>query len=325
MGNRLYFDDKSMDITDEDMAKFRFIAVGDTAYMIQNKATGLFLKAAGTSGPVSLSVHPTLFNVKAIGYGENLISGTDLKGNSMNNLHAQRDNNVLVTWSDAEAGSNSGLYIEDISETVADDYAGDSFNMSILAGEINTFCFPVAITATTGTIYGVEVEGTTVTLKPAEGNGVAAGVPFIYINGSTEDYKADATADEYDVVGFTHDYTLTTEPKTWGVLTGSFTSETIGAGKIVANGNVLETSKKSNTKVAANSAYIDGEYDLEAEVTLVISGETIDGIQTAVAKVAKDGNIYTVDGRLVGKGNLNTLKTMGRGIYVINGVKVMVK
>ena len=94
---------------------------------------------------------------------------------------------------------------------------------------------------------------------------------------------------------------------------------------MVATGSTLEVSKRSNTSVAANSAYIQGEYDLEAEITVNLSDDTLTGVAEVIAKAEQEGNIYTLDGKLVGKGNLQTVKALGRGIYVINGVKVAVK
>ena len=41
--------------------------------------------------------------------------------------------------------------------------------------------------------------------------------------------------------------------------------------------------------------------------------------------VVKSGIIYTLDGRVAGKGNLNNVKNLGRGIYILNGTKVVVK
>lgn len=38
-----------------------------------------------------------------------------------------------------------------------------------------------------------------------------------------------------------------------------------------------------------------------------------------------EGNIYTISGQLVGKGNLNSLRHMQKGVYVVNGVKVIKK
>ena len=83
-------------------------------------------------------------------------------------------------------------------------------------------------------------------------------------------------------------------------------------------------SKKSDTSVAANGAYISAEeaYDLQAQV-VVIYGDEADSISDVLNKVAKGGEVFTIDGRLVNRqGNLNNLP---KGIYIMNGIKIMVK
>ncbi len=322
IGQGLYFAD-NVDIYDDEAAKFRFISVADTAYMIQNKATGLFLKAAGESGAVTLSVHPTLFNVSAIGYGENLISGISLEGADNANLHAQLVRNVLVTWSASEPGTNSGLYIEDINEDVDGDYDGTSFNIAVLEGAVNTFCFPVEVAAQEGTMYGVDgVEGSVVTLKEMEGNVAEAGQPFVFIYGDS-DYYYDG--DEALVIGFTHGYDIEAKPQAAGELVGCYTSTVIGAGKGIASGNEFTVTQSTNSSVGDNSAYIDGNFATGTELTFEIAEGAFNSIEEAVAAAAGNGNIYTIDGKLVGKGNLNTLKSLGRGVYILGGAKVMVK
>ena len=39
----------------------------------------------------------------------------------------------------------------------------------------------------------------------------------------------------------------------------------------------------------------------------------------------KNGKIYTADGTYVGKGNINTVQGLKKGLYIVNGVKVLVK
>ncbi len=320
-GQKLYFQDKQMDILYEDYAKFRFINVGDTAYMMQNKATGLFLKAAGSTGSVTLDVHPTLFSVSALGYGENLLSAQRLDGVSQANLHAQLSQNVLVTWSTAKAGTNSGFFIEDIGEDVASDYEGTEFNMSIQYGRLYTFCYPLTLTATDGYMYGVYVDGTTITLAKIEGNTAEAGQPFVYVVGDISDYDAN---DEAEPTIFTHGYELEKTAQESGKLVGSYYSANIGAGKLLASGNGFAVTT-STASVSANRAYVNGDYDEDAVITIEFTDETFDGIEEALAAVSAEGDIYSIDGKLLGKGNLNTVKALGRGIYIVNGVKVAVK
>ncbi len=322
IGHNLFFDDAS-DILFDDYAKFRFINVGDTAYMMQNKATGLFLKAAGTSGYVTLSIHPSLFTVAPIGFGKNLVSAWSLDGDTQSNLHAQLSYNGLVTWPSSDVNSNSGLYIEDISEDVASDYDGTSFNMSIVEGAINTYCYPVSVTATEGTIYGVYVNDTVITLAPVLDNTAEPGQPFAYISGSVDDYDAEVT--DADYIEFIHGYDLNKEAQTVGKLIGTYSSVTIGAGKIIASGNTFAVSSGYTASVPANGAYVNGDYDITVTIIVEFDEETFDSVESAIAAVAQNGNIYSIDGKFLGKGNVNTVKAFGRGIYIVNGVKVAVK
>lgn len=321
LGNQIYLDDES-DIDDADMALFRLVAVGDSTFLLQNKGTGLFIKAAGTSGATTLSVHPSFFNPRAIGYGLNVFAAKSLTGEPQSYLHAQVANNTLVTWDVDYPGSRSGFYVEEV-EDVAENYDGTAFNMGVRVGEVNTFCYPMDLAAEEGQMYTVtSVEEQKVTLIPIVH--AAAGRPFIYINGDTDKFEAE---DEAEPASFHHSYSVVTEPQTGGLLKGTFASTLVGAGAIVAEGNALVVSKRSNTTVGANSAYISEEepYDLEAEISVIIDAEGQDGIQAALANVSRSGDIFTIDGRRVGKGNLNSLKNLGRGIYILNGTKVTVK
>lgn len=329
LGDNIFVDDKE-DIENADMAKFRFVAVGDTAYVIQNKATGLFIRT-GVTGLCTLSIHPSLFNVKGIGYGQNLISATDLKGVSNNNLHVQRLYNVLVTWSENAPGSRSGLYIEEV-EDVAEDYAGNEFYMNVKMGQIYTYCYPVDLSLgkdNEGQMYTVnKVEGTKVTLSPIDH--AHAGRPFIYIDGEAEDYIAE---DEAEPVAFAHGYSFVADPETQDALKGTFTNLTPGQGFIIVDSSkpyafTVSRPMMENSSVLAYGAYIasDEQLSISDAISIEIDLDAADGIQAALTNVSRSGAVYAIDGRLVAKkGNLNTLRTLGRGAYILNGTKVVVK
>lgn len=328
MNASINFMDKS-DL-DADMALWQFISVGDSAYAIQNKGTGLYMRTSGTSGSVYMSVQPTLFNVSAIGYGENLISGKTLTGANQNNLHAQRDINLLVTWSSSAPGTNSGLMIEEVEDVT--EQPSTEFTWSLWPGRLQTVCYPVELTAKEATLYTVSVDGTNVTLNPIKGNTVAAGKAAVMILGSTEDYEEieydeeseNYNADNFELCTFTHGTSFVATADTTGILRGAFVNTTIGSGNIWAEGNSMVLTKKSNNTLGANTAYVKaGITDLESTITLIVESEEKDAIQSAVANVNKTGNIYTVDGKFVGRGNLNNIKE--KGIYILNGVKVLVK
>lgn len=321
LGHNVYFDDDE-DIEDEGMAQFRFVAVGDTAYAIQNRATGMFLKAAGTSGGVTLSVHPSLFNVRAIGYGLNAIPAKNLFGEAESYLHAQVSGNQLVTWNVSEPGTRSALLIEEV-EDVAANYDGTTFNIGLRPAEIGAYCFATEVT-TDKKIYGVsKIEDMQVTLVAIEGT-VIAGRPFILINGG-EEFVED---DDREPLAFHHNYKFEATPaQESSLLKGSYYSKKVGVGVIIPEGDKFIVSKSADTWTGANGAYIAGDeqFAVTATVTYTIDGGE-DGIAAALTNVAKTGELYSIDGRLISrKANLNTLGKLGRGVYILNGTKVTVK
>jgi hypothetical protein len=223
------------------------------------------------------------------------------------------------------------MYIEE-AEDIASDFDGSLFNVPMLPGAVGTYCFPVEVSVPEGsqaTMWTVNsLEGTTVKLAKVNGAAIG-GRPFIIVNGNTEEFN-ERMDDEPDMVQLKHGYEITaTEPQTSGLLKGSYTSQVVGAGVIIAEGNNLVIGKRSNTSIGANSAYVSGEEpiaDLGATLEVIWDETAPDGIQTALQNVSKSGEVYTIDGRLVSrKASLNDLSRFGKGIYILNGVKVVVK
>ena len=321
------------DITYADNALFRFIAVGDSAYMMQNKATGMFLKAAGTSGSVTLSAHPTLFNVKAVGYGLNVVSARNLTGASQNNLHIQKSGNMLVTWNASAPGSHSALYVEDAGDVA--DYDGTTFNVELNPGTVTGYCFPVEISvpedtdAQMWTVNGVNALdedslSLSISLAKIEGNVAPAGRPFILVYGDTEEYNAE---DEADMVVLKHGYAIgAKKAEDDKILKGTFSGGTLGAG-LITEGNTIVVNKRSTT-IPANGVYMTPGWAVSTSATLevVFDADAADGIQSALQSVSHSGAVYTIDGRLVSKkAGLNDLQKFGKGVYILNGTKVIVK
>ena len=327
MSATVAFMDKG-DIKDADAALWQFVAVGDTAYVLQNKATGLYMRTAGTSGAVTLNPQPALFTTRAIGYGKNLIKANYINGADNTYLHAERATNNLVTWNATAIESNSALYIEEAEDVTAQ--PSTEFTMTVWPGQMKTMCYPVELTAKDGTFYQANLNGTTLTLTPLKDNIAPAGMPVVYVaDGDYEELQNDKekdgyNGDNYETATFTHGTEFVSEPAEFGSLTGSFVQKTIGNGCMWAEGDTFVVTKKSSNTLGANTAYInEATEDLEAIVTIEIGGET--NISTVMANVSKVGGIYTLDGKYVGKGNINSMKNMQKGIYVVNGVKVAVK
>ena len=329
LGQGVYFDEDD-DFEDPEISWWRFVEVGDSAYMIQHKTSGLFLRAAGTSGQTTLDAQPTLFNVSAMGGGANLVKATSISGDANSYLHGQQSKTLLVTWDNTTPGSNSSIAIHEVGDVT--EAPATTFNKEVVQGQLYTICYPVEIGVTEGAklytfkgIAGTPEEVTDIILTPAEV--VAAGQPaFLIVDG---EYVALEEGEEAPLLALTHGMEPVAAPATENAFTGLFFSKSIAKGKIVANekGGVTVT-KKSANKQANNTAYVDsGAPIVEAaagDVVLAIDGKYT-SIEDVINSVATNGAIYSVDGKLLGNGNINTVRTMGRGLYIVNGVKVMVK
>ena len=307
---------------------FRFVAVGDSAYMLQNKGTGMFIKANGTSGAVTLSVHPSLFTTAAIGYGLSAIAAKSITGAKQSYIHCQVSQNIIVTWDVNYPGSRSGLFIEEAGD-VEPNYDGSVFNVSGIYGSVQALCFPMGISVpqnSAATLWSINsIEGSKLSMCKLDK--VEAGRAFLLVFGNREEYDAEGFE---EMVTLKHDYTIAaTAPDNSHLLKGAFYGETVKRGVVVAEGNTLAVLKQSTADIPHNGGYIskgEEKFDLETELEIIWDENAEDGIQTALSNVAKSGAVYTLDGRLVSKkANLNDLTGFGKGIYILNGTKVVVK
>ena len=357
-----FFDDIKLGSINPGDDLFRFIEATDSSYIIQHKSTGLFLRGGQ---PATLSYIPSYFSAKALGAGENLITYTDVLGQKAQhcNLHGERSTNRLVCWEASTLGSNSGLYIHAV-ENVTEEPATD-FTHKLWPGTIYAYTIPVDVTikSQNATAYGVDVEitaeATTINLKKIEAETIKAATPFLMIADLEGEYitpadrqkeikaeivAADATKcgiiltdmandqrdTEYAKVEMHHGMAVDTLQKGNGALVGTLRSQTIKAGKgIVANNNSFKH-LLVDTNSEAYGAYIQCDLDPEGDevlgtISIVKDGSIEVGIDQVLDTVAKGGNIYSVDGKLVGKGNINSINRLPAGIYVVNGVKVIKK
>ena len=358
-GDRLYFFEDADFSEGEDL--FRFIQATDSTYMIQNKATGLFIHGGY---PPYLSAVPSYFNVKAIGAGANLIGALTIFGGDeegYNYLHGERSTNTLTTWNSENLGSNSMMMIEEV-EAVAEEPATE-YVQKLWPGMVYTYTYPVDVTVSEGaTAYGAELvvseEDTTVVLKAFAENKVAKGLPFILIADLEGEYvtaadrlKAIAAEilaeneqygynektmanvrlnDEYVEVTMNHGMEVDTLVQTTLSMRGTLKGANVEAGKaILAKENGFEHTLVNKT-VGANSAWIACDFDPESadvlgSIAIKVEGDIESGINEVLNKVAQSGKIYNAAGQLVGKGNINTVNNLPAGIYVVNGVKVIKK
>lgn len=319
-------------------------------YAIQNKATGLFVNAnngnGGNTNDVNLRTIPTFFDYKALGYERSLLHGTQINGTTPNNLHAGESNRRLCTWSSTEATSNSGLVIVEADEEYV---APESFTFfkDIKPGRIADWCHSVTITPVEANeeagaymVVGQFTEGededaeTFIALQKMAV--IEAGKPALYILGDTTSYDAE---DEYvEPMKFTISGAEKPVVESTGVngLFGTLVPVTLDKYEIFFNGNHAEC--KEGQGLTACSAYLDlevcpqtnpgGLYDFVIVLGQAAS-DVVDGVKdvsSALENISKPGNVYSMDGKLLRtNATLNSLKTMGKGMYILNGVKVIVK
>ena len=341
---------------------FQFIQATDSSYMIQNKATGLFIRAGH---PMTLSAVPSYFKAnQAIGAGGNLIAYTDVLGKTDGAhvyMHAELASNYLTKWETNTVGSKSMIMIEEV-EAVAEAPATE-YTAKMWPGKVYTYTYPVDVTVTEGaTAYGAELvvaeEDTTIVLKAIEAEVISAGTPFILIADLEGEYITTADrlkqiaseilakegkyglnekqqantqlSDEHVLVSMNHGMEVDTVVTELLSLRGTLKSATVEAGKgIVASENGFKHTLV-NTNVGAYGAWIASDFDPESAdvlsgLVINIEGSIDTGISEVLDKVAKSGNIYNAAGQLVGKGNINTVNSLPAGVYIVNGVKVTKK
>ena len=342
---------------------FRFIAVSDSTFMIQNKATGLYIRA---THPATLSAIPSVFQQTAVGAGGNILRAYNVNGgedNGYNYLHGQVADMALVSWDEATVGSRSMFLIEEVEEVT--EAPSNSYVQKLWPGKFNAYAMPLDVTIGQGaTAYAAKLnvaeEDTTVVLMSIEAETIKGGTPFILVADAEGDYvtyaerlaemkaslkeemgdayssnddltaEAIVNSEYYTQIEMTHGETLAHEVDTLGNLVGAFKNTVVAAGKAIQAKENGFAHLVVGTTFAAYQAWIKADFDGESDevlgsIQIKIEGSIEDGINEVLNNVAKGGDIYTVGGQLVGKGNINTVNNLPAGIYVVNGVKVIKK
>lgn len=317
-------------------------------YVLQNKATGLFVMVSGTGNQnnIYLKTIPTVVGYKALGYNRSLMSAKTIDGVSCNNLHAGESNRRFCTWSSTEYTSNSGLVICE-AEVPYEAPAEFTFYKDVKPGRIADWCNSVTITpvdapeeAVAYTAVGQYTDDNDemfLALKAIET--IEAGQPALFIYGDTIDY--DAESDEVEPIKFTMsgEPNFVFEADTINGLIGTLVTLNLDENKIYFNANYAAAPEAgANIAVTPCSAILDlglcpevdpaGEYDFSISLgqTGVDVTDGIKNVSTALENISKAGAVYSVDGKLLkSNATLNSLKTLGKGMYIFNGVKIAVK
>ena len=306
-------------------------------YAIQQKTTGLFVNAkAKNDRNVTLQLTPSIITHSAIGCGENAMRIVNLDSTYCAYLHVQRNIHQLVTWDQNDVGSNSGLMLEEVEEANEEEF---TFIKDIVYGKLYGWCYPVSIATENEdmipyTVAGVYTdEDNLFYLALDKTQTVEAGQPVIFVYGMPDDYiePTEDLPEEIEPMTFTLNSQFNFTAGTQNGLVGNITAGLAPQGAYTfVNNTVAPVEEEAGAAVAGNTSYLDlatcPEIEAGEHALSILLGEKPDGISNTLEKVAKSGNIYSADGKLVrANGTLNDMQKLGKGIYILNGVKVLVK
>ena len=237
---------------------------------------------------------------------------------------------MLQTWTGEGAGGNCSFCIEEAGDILGDEDA-PVYQKTVVPAQYYGFCFPTSVRVDGGSLYTLagtfaDEEGTQY-VALSETEEVEAGVPFVYVISEGGEYNAEATTTDAFYLG----NELAREPGELNGMKGAYYLTFITTDHVVFAENKAKVLTSTNAYVEPNQGYIvyganpieeDGEYD----VAVAIDGKVADGIQNTLAEISKGGNVYTLGGQLAGKvSSLKEVKRLGRGTYIVNGVKVLVR
>lgn len=319
-------------------AMWRLVSVQDAeegTYALQNRATGLYLGQITPTVNKGMQEEASPYEVVLIKSGQYAISSAVDNANRYP-LHGYGGGG-LGSWDGLTIGtakdSPSSWNFEEVDES-----ALESLAVNIPDNSISIVTLPFAYTAEVAdinesngimayAIAGISDDGKklNLTLK----NSFEAGEPFFVV---ANDYTL--TGEEPSAVAFALPFAneLSREAKTANGLVGTFLPahpRTAGLGYI-ATGKVAATD--AYTTIAAQTGYIStGKIVNSASATIDLQldlPDKINGIATtAIIGKGEKADVYTIDGVLVKKGvnALDAAKGLKKGVYIVNGKKILVK
>ena len=308
-------------INEMDQVAFRFIAQGDSAYVIQHKS-GLYLNGASRSTNLTLGLSPALFNVKAVGYGKVIIEVRNLKGQGYYSepvyLHAQNAGHSLVTWNDAAVSSKSAFFIEPVSDFDEGEEVQESVVKNVMPNSMIFMCYPSAFSVEGADIYAYQGAISDKGKAHYAFNKVEqaeAGQPVLLVVGDYESFDTEAEAEE--PISITPLGTFfTADPLASGGVHGTYAYEWVDKGTVVIGGG--KTGSYGNTLVLAEGEEgTNCTRDISANTGYIVYGEN----------VLKDVNvndfdlvIYADKPVILGDVNDDGAVTIADGVAVLNAM-----
>ena len=329
----------SVSVSDDARTIWKAEQAQDGKIVLRNVGTGMYL--APQNGWIMQSAEPFAIPVEGVAAKTFVFNaGKDENGTTwyMNTMGAY---NRVVTWK-AKDDENSKWFIEELN---ADEVSGSTLVMQngVKADTYYIGTFPYAISVSDGDldaaykVVGIsENDGERKLVLAKYEDVVPAATPFIYKyistshNGDSETGvgMAQLSIATDDMANFSG-YVFT--PQAANGLVGTITEQdTIAAGTAYfLNGELKDVKGDATYVIGANSGHL-----VECAATTEVGDATIDlgqfltGINDSkVVVLPSTVDVYSLNGTLVRKGVKSTdaTKNLPAGIYVVGGVKVLVK
>lgn len=240
-------------------------------------------------------------------------------------LNAQPASNNLVTWGEANGADNSAFTFEEVTDEL-----NTEIDWLVNTNKKTILTLPVSVTADDQCYTVIGRKDNNLELKKIEGEVIAAGTPFFYIDA----YEYEAV--KFEIAGATtYEELLASvakEAKAVNGLQGTLAAVDSLAPKhgILYNGEAIVDSKLGEG-AANNSGYLTSALPTTSETgdaQILIDGEiTIIGGVVAQPEAQAVVNVYNLSGVKVRANvkSVNDLKGLPAGIYIMGNKKVLVK
>lgn len=329
----------------KDVSLFRFIPVGDDRYVIQNKATGLFMNNMGHGSQAFLTSAPDAigsFRVTYVGKGCCIIFNGDYRTaeETAETIHFTWNQNAVCGWTDTTIGTKSSLHVR-AAEAVAGDVV---LRRSAEAEQAFTSALVTNVTEIEGGL-AYSVQGLYLDDLDEENPQMYVGLKLIEATDGNllKPGQPAVIVPEDDVVTFHLGTDLSKHLLTENGLHGA--ESNLSAGTVEPGNAVL----RFNSTDYENYFQVMGgvlQYTVPAcqawlgisspdELPMIANQNSCDlwipirgdlkntAIRNLAQPINMSGTVFDLSGRRVGTST--DLQKLGRGIYVINGHKVAIK
>ena len=289
----------------------------DGSYSFMNAATGTYMATQPKNDMkmfMRLDADSTSMRLRSAKVGGlfNFVQSDNVFANAKPGTH------TVVTWNSASGTDNSAFALQE-----ATDWTG-AYYVETTAPTILTLPYDIVDSPVGGELYlPLGLNKTKGTMEFAKVSAhVPAGTPMLVIpNDGEKGLEISLTVSALENINYVLTPKTYTNSDTHVSFAGTLAPVTLPADAVVLNSSGTTFLKaEKNSKSNANDGYFInlGEYNGNGDVSVNIDPDLVTGINSAIVNNAvKDGKIYDLQGRQVQKAQ--------KGLYIINGKKVLVK